>query len=381
MIYMDYAASSPMSDKALQTYIDTTKTFCGNPMSLHDHGSQSRHLLEMCRHLIAYYLGGQDRGVTFTGSGSEANAIAIYGLAHAYKDKGQTILTTGMEHASVYQVLNRLKNEGFCIREIPVDQNGAIVIDALADMVDQETILAVIGHVNSDFGAIQDLETICNILHDCDVLIHSDMVQSFGKITDIPIDQWEISSCAISAHKIYGPKGIGACYIHPELRCKPFLPGIEHENGLKTGTVNLPGIAAFADAADDMFQQSHSYMKHLVSLNEQLTDRIRAKNMPFDIEGDPNQTFPGIMGLTSHDIEGQYLMLACNQKGLAISTGSACGVQKSEPPKALMAIGKTVEAARGFIRLSFGYHTTHDDITHAVRVLEEVVQSQNKLPN
>jgi cysteine desulfurase len=374
MIYLDYAATTPMSPTALDAYRQAAVRFFGNSSSLHDIGSDSKGALEGSRKFIASLLDVSDRGLKFTGSGSEANFLALCSIAQANKNNGRHLITSPVEHSSVRNTMNWLEERGFTITVLPVNEFGVIDIDALKKALRKDTILVSIQHVNSETGTIQPMEKIGEILSDHQAIFHSDMVQSFCKIQSSPRD-WGVQSFTISGHKVQGPKGIGAAYIDPSVSWTPFIKDTIHENGFRPGTVDTPSAVAFAAAARERFESMENKKLRVKQLKSLLIKNLENKiSNRIILEGDPELCSPYIAGLRLFGMEGQYAMLECSQHGLGISTGSACQVNEQKPSKTLLAMGRTEEEAMGLIRLSFDTMTTEQEILKAAEILTEVVE-------
>ncbi|WP_226544928.1 IscS subfamily cysteine desulfurase [Bacillus thuringiensis] len=369
MIYLDYAATTPMSEEALHTYMKAASQYFGNEQSLHDIGGTASSLLQVCRKTFADMIGGKEQGVFFTSGGSESNYLAIQSLLKARSEKH--IITTPMEHASIRSYFQSLQSEGYTITEIPVDKSGVIHLDDLESAITENTVLASIQHGNSEIGTVQNIAEIGALLKKYNVLFHSDCVQTFGKL---PINVFEmgIDSLSVSAHKIYGPKGVGACYINPQARWKQIFPGTSHEKGFRPGTVNVPGIAAFLTAAENILKNQQKESLRFKELRSYFLRHLQALPLEIQVEGHSTSCLPHIVGVTIKGIEGQYTMLECNRHGIAISTGSACQVSKQEPSKTMLAIGKTYEEAKQYVRFSFGQQTTKDQIDTTIHALHTI---------
>ncbi|WP_261129925.1 IscS subfamily cysteine desulfurase [Bacillus sp. Marseille-Q3570] len=373
MIYMDHAATTPMSEAALRVYCDVSTRFYGNSSSLHDVGSDAQFLLEECRNQLANYFNGSPEGIYFTSGGSESNHLAIVSMARANATKGNHLITTETEHASVANTFALLENEGFRITKIPVDPTGLVDVAEIREALTENTILASIGHANSEIGTIQPLKEIGQLLKSNGVLFHSDCVQTFGKVP-FDIKTIGLDSLSVSSHKVYGPKGVGACYIAPGVLWRPSIPGSTHEKGFRAGTVNVPGNAAFVAALEEIISEMSGYEGHYRMLREKFVDFAKSDDR-ITIEGHPNTHLPSIIGFRIKGIEGQYLMLELNRKGFAVSTGSACSVGKQSPSKTMLAIGRNPDEARELVRVSFGKETTEQDVEALVAALEGIVTS------
>jgi len=369
MIYLDYAATTPMSAEALQTYTKAATQYFGNEQSLHDIGGTASSLLQVCRKTFAEMIGGKEQGVFFTSGGSESNYLAIQSLLNARS--GKHIITTPMEHASIRSYFQSLASQGYTITEIPVDKGGLIRLVDVEAAITEDTVLASIQHGNSEIGTVQNIAEIGLLLKKHNVLFHTDCVQTFGKL---PIHAFEmgIDSLSVSAHKIYGPKGVGACYINPQVRWKQIFPGTSHEKGFRPGTVNVPGIAAFLTAAENILKNHMEENLRFKALRTYFLEQLRTIPLEIEVEGHSTSCLPHIIGVTIKGIEGQYTMLECNRRGIAISTGSACQVGKQEPSKTMLAIGKTYEEAKQYVRFSFGQQTTKDQIDTTIHALHTI---------
>ncbi|GAF65691.1 cysteine desulfurase [Bacillus sp. TS-2] len=365
MIFFDYSSTTPMSEKALSTYQLAASQYFGNSRSIHQFGQEAEAMLQLARETIGDALNIREQELFFTGCGTEANFLIITGLAKAQKLKGNHILSIESEHHSVKQSLHYLKEQGFDITYVPLDSNGKISIEALIDSIKEETILATFAHASSELGTIQDIEIISNILKENDILFHSDCVQSFGKIK-IPIHF--LDACTISAHKIYGPKGCGAAYISSSIPYQSFLPGTSHENGFRAGTVDIPAIMAFAVAVEEIMKQQPQEQERLTKLRLKVVNSLKHDSL-FYFEGDAINRLPFHLALRRKGMEGQFLMLECQKKGLLIATGSACRAGLSEPPASMLAIGRTSSEAHEYVRITFGKHTTEEDIDILIKQL------------
>lgn len=372
MVYLDYAATTPMSEEAIAVYGEVAGKYFGNASSIHDYGSSAQRIVDAARKKIGQYLNAEPRGIFFTGSGSEANQLAIQSLVKANRHKGKHIVTTGAEHSSVRNTMKLLKGEGFEVTYAALLPSGRVDLSQLEKTIWEDTILVSIHHGNSEIGTVQDLKAIGALLKQHDVLFHSDCVQTFGKI---PVDVREtgLDSISVSAHKIYGPKGVGAAYITPSTNWKPVIPGTTQEKGFRAGTVDVPGIAAFMTAAKNAVEQMDAEHKRERKLRDYLINKLQELPFEISLEGDPDYCLPNIIGLRIQGMEGQYAMLECNRHGLAISTGSACSVGTEKASASMVALDRTEQEAREFIRLSLGKQTTRAEIDESLKILKKVL--------
>ena len=371
MIYFDFAATTPLDSEAAEVYVKVATEYYGNSSSLHDLGGLSASLLENCREEIARLVGIDKKGLFFTSGGSEGNFLAIESLLSAPKKEGNHMIAGMAEHSSIHGVLNRLKKTGYEITLLPLNSKGLIDPEQLFEAIRPDTALISIQHVNSEIGTIQPLEEIAKICKANRIHLHSDFVQSFGKV-DVKSIAPLVGSFSFSGHKLYGPKGIGGVYINPQLNWEPFFPESTHERGFRPGTLNVPAIAAMTVAAQKSFERMeedrHKYQflrKAFIETLEPMKDKITI------YQADDASQLPSIIGLRVAGIEGQWMMLECNRLGFAISTGSACQVGMQTPSKVAQALGLDNQAAKEFIRISFGHSTSLEDV---VRLGESIVK-------
>ncbi|NBJ68018.1 MULTISPECIES: IscS subfamily cysteine desulfurase [Clostridia] len=375
MIYFDYAATTPIDEEVLVIYQQVAAHYWGNTSSLHHIGGEAKQVLENSRKSLATLLHVPPRGIYFTSSGTESNQLAIVSLALSQSYKGKHIITSQAEHSSVFSALSYLENKGFEVTKIPYTKDGQVDLLQLEKAIRSDTIMTTIGYVNSEIGSIQPLEKIRQLLH-AEIIFHTDAVQAFGKV-DLSNLHKVVDSFSISSHKLYGPKGVGAVYIQPRFAIKGIFPLQTHEHGIRGGTVNTPGIAAFAAAAlKYVGEEWDSAIKlrrlFLAALKRELKSQQQV------IESSVSQ-LPHIVGLTLPNYEGQLIMLECNRKGFCISTGTACGRASSTAGKTMVAMGYSEERQKEFIRISFGKDTSENDIVQLVQVLKEIVVGNKEI--
>jgi cysteine desulfurase len=372
MIYLDYSATTPMSDQALHIYNEVAKNYFGNPSSLHDIGSMADQLLQTCREELASCIQGEGRGIYFTGGGSESNYLAIRSLVKAHEHKGKHLITSSIEHASVLNTFKLLEEEGFQVTYLPVTSYGEVLLVDLESALTEETILVSIAHANSEIGTIQPIEAIGDLLERKQILFHSDCVQSFGKLP-IDVRKAKLTSISISSHKVYGPKGVGACYISADVQWKEMVPDTTHEKGFRQGTVNLPGIAGFVTAAQEVVTHIEQEATRCRTLTQQLLQGVRGRGWKVVLEGHPDRRLPQHLGLRLPGMEGQYAMLELNRYGIAISTGTACLASLQGPSSTMLAIAKTNTEANEFIRITIGQPTKESDIERTIDVFHQIL--------
>ena len=370
MIYLDHAATTPMSQTALDVYTETATRFFGNTQSLHQVGVEAAALLAHCRKQIAYFLNGEATGVIFTSGGTESNQLALETLLSSSTRKGKHIISTEIEHPSILNYLEKLKKDGYEITLLPVDDKGLISLIDLKQALVEETSLVTIQFVNSEIGTIQKIQEIGTLLSEQDILFHSDCVQAFGKI---PIDvvACKLDGVSISSHKLYGPLGTGACYLNPHLNRRATLSGGTHEMGLRPGTVSLPAIAAFTAASSDILQIKKTEFQRITALRNYFFEKLDPR---VTIINSNENSLPHIIPLLLPNIEGQYAMISCSKQRIMIATGSACSIGRQKPSHVIKALGKSDAEAKTFIRISLGRHTTQEDLEKVAVVLNKLLQ-------
>lgn len=377
MIYLDFAASTPIHPHVLDIYNQVATRYFGNSNSLHDQGSSALQIIEASTKVIATMLNGSSKRVTFTSGATESNFLAIKALLDGRKDQRNEIISSKMEHSSVIHVLEWLSTKGFNIHWVRVKDNGRIDLNHFDELLTNKTALVTIQHVNSELGVIQPIKEIGEKLKSTEVLFHCDCVQSFGKIS-VDVTALGLDAISISAHKIYGPKGIGAVWMSPDIRWEPFFNDFNGKKSLRFGTANTPGIAAFAAATKWMMDNQVSELKRIKTLRKSFIENFRKKHPNFCVEECQNFQSPYILGVRFSGIEGQFLMLECSQAGIAISTGSACQIGSDSPNRSMIAIGKSEQEAREFVRLSFGFGIDEGKIKEIIPKFDGILEKHVK---
>ncbi|GGI10518.1 IscS subfamily cysteine desulfurase [Gottfriedia solisilvae] len=377
MIYLDYSATTPMSEEALETFVSASKHYFGNERSLHDVGSNASLLLETCRKQLASFLNASPASIYFTSGGTESNILGLQTLLKSTKKPGRHILTTTLEHSSISNYVKVLEEQGFEVTYIPVNQNGIVSVDLIKKAIRDDTILGIFQHVNSEIGAIQPIKDIAKLFKPFNIMLHCDCVQSFGKL-DINLAEFDVSSISISSHKLYGPKGVGALYINPKLTSQPIYPGTSHESGIRPGTVNVPAIASFVTAVGHIINSKDHNQQRYLSLRQLFRYELKDVEKLVRFEGSDDDCIPNIIGMRIIGLEGQFVMLECNRHQFAISTGSACAIGMQKPSETMLAIGRSEHEAKQFFRISIGKYTNEEDLTKLASTLK-LIMKQNLL--
>ncbi|MGE7759059.1 IscS subfamily cysteine desulfurase [Peribacillus sp. NPDC097895] len=369
MIYLDYAATTPIDEEALDVFSQASRKFFGNASSLHDIGSEAARLLDMSRQQLAEMLNIKKEGIIFTSGGSESNMLAIDTFIASKPSWQNHLIVSRTEHASIANYVAKLEQVGFEVTYLRHLDDGLIDIEHLQVCLSEKTCLVIVQHVNSEIGVIQPIEQISKIVRKHQAFLHVDCVQSFAKL---PLEKISAlcDGLSISSHKVYGPKGTGAVIFPAIHQLKASVPHITHEYGFRPGTVDVPGIASFMTAAKKLGDNMVAEHKRISTLRMQLIQRLTERKVDFQIIEGKSQQLPHILALAFTGLQGQYIMLELNQKGFAVSTGSACQIGKQDPSKTMMAIGKSEEEAHQFVRFSFGKYTTADDVHKLADCLE-----------
>ncbi|MGG5179022.1 IscS subfamily cysteine desulfurase [Bacillus sp. MM09(2025)] len=373
MVYLDYAASTPVSEKALHVFQQLSKDCYGNASSLHDAGGRANDILTYSRQSIAAILEGEPDGIYFTSGGTESNLLAIQSMANGLLAHKQHVITTSVEHPSVQHAVKSLERLGVKVTIIEPNQDGIITQDILKNALLPETGLVSIQHANSETGIIQPLAELAPILKERHILFHTDAVQTFGKIR-VSIKELGVDAVSISSHKVYAPKGAGAVYMGTHVPWKPLYSGAVQENGFRLGTVNVPCIGAFAAASEQLMLKLDEQKRQNEQLRDYFLQQLKMRQLPVrTLHNNSNRLMlPHIIGCFFEGFEGQYVMLACNRNGICISTGSACASGYHHPSPAVKALHVSDRDALQFIRLSFGSKSSKEDINQLLHTFEQL---------
>ena len=373
MIYADNAATTKMSEAAVQTMISVARDCYGNPSSLYSLGQRARETLEESRKMIAGVIGAEPNEILFTSGGSEADNQAILSAAVTGRKNGKMhIVSSAFEHHAVLQTLEKLKKEGFTITLLDVHENGIVHPDEVEAAIRDDTCLVSIMYANNEIGTIQPIREIGAICRKHGVLFHTDAVQAVGHIPiDVKADQ--VDFLAASAHKFHGPKGVGFLYARKGVRLTNLIEGGAQENGKRAGTENVPGIAAMATALKEAAGQMEQRAAVLRDKRDRLIQGL--EQIPHSaLNGDAANRLPGNINFCFEGIEGESLLLLLDDKGIQASSGSACTSGSLDPSHVLLAIGRVHDVAHGSLRLSIEAELTDDEINYTIRSVKEVVE-------
>jgi cysteine desulfurase len=375
-VYLDYHATTPVDHRVLDAMLPYFTEDFGNPASRqHAYGWRAEEAVEGARAQVAALIGASAREIVFTSGATESNNLALKGCADALRERRDHIVTVATEHKSVLDSCRRLEQQGWRVSRLGVNREGLIDLDELRGLVTDKTVLVSVMAANNEIGVLQPLGDIAPIVHEHGALLHSDAAQAAGKIP-IDVEQMGIDLLSLTAHKYYGPKGAGALYVK---RRKPKLPlacqidGGGHENGLRSGTLNVPGIVGLGKAAEVCGQEMPSESLRLSSLRDRLLNGLRTNLEGVHVNGSLTRRLPHNLHVSFDGVEGEGLLMALGN--LAVSTGSACSSGSHAPSHVLQAIGAVGEGAGAVVRFGLGRATTEQDIDFAIDRLTTVVKS------
>ncbi|MGB4215332.1 MAG: cysteine desulfurase family protein, partial [Thermacetogeniaceae bacterium] len=371
-VYLDHAATTPVHPEVFQEMRIVLETHFGNPSSLHFYGRAVKQRLEIARERVARLLNAEHEEIYFTSGGTEADNLAIIGTAWALQGRGRHIITSTIEHHAVLDTCEMLSQNGFDVTFLPVDQYGMVDIDELRRAIRPDTILITIMHANNEIGTIQPIEEIGKIAKEYEILFHTDAVQTAGYLP-LNVDQLGVDLLSVSAHKIYGPKGAGALYVREGTALEPLLHGGGQERNKRPGTENIPGIVGLGKAAELAAKEHAAESRRYRRLCEKLIQGIRERIPGTRLNGHPKKRLPHNVNVTIEGTKGECLLTGLDQRGIAVSTGSACSSGSSQLSHVLEAIGLTPEKGAGTIRMTVGRSTTEGDIDYVLDNLVEVV--------
>jgi len=384
-VYLDNAATTPMDPKVIDEINTHFKETYGNSSSLHSMGQKAGQILEKSREIIASLINAKPEEIFFTSSGTEADNLAIFGVARKNREKGNHIITSSIEHHAVENPCKQLEKEGFEVTFLHVDKDGLINLNELEQTVTDKTILITIMFANNEIGTIQPIKEIGAIARKHDVIFHTDAVQAFGKIP-IDVNDMNIDLLSASAHKLYGPKGIGLLYIRNKgVRkgwgkfIKPILFGGSHEREMRPSTVAVPLIAGFAKATEIVKQEISQETERQTKLRDKIINWVLENIKDSYLNGHPTQRLPNNVNLGFRYVEGESIVLDLDMDSIATSTGSACSSKSLDPSHVLLAIGLTPEAAHGSLRASLGKFTTEEDVDYFLEKLPSVIERLRKI--
>jgi len=373
-VYFDHSATTPVHPRvAEEMYRFLTGDNFGNPSSLHYFGQISRRALEEAHEKVARAIGADSKEIAFTSGGTEADNIAIHGVAYTNRDRGNHIITSAVEHHAVLNTVKALGKQGFTVTILPVDRFGMVSVDDVANAITDKTILITIMHANNEVGTIMPIAEIGRLAKKRGIIFHTDAVQSFGKIP-VQVDDLHVDLLTISGHKIYGSKGVGALYIRKGTRLRQTLfHGGAQERLRRAGTENIPGIVGLGKAVELAVENLDEENRRLTYLRDKLIREVTGTYRRVRLTGHPVLRLPNHASFCFEFIEGESLLLSLDMKGVAASSGSACTSGSLEPSHVLLAMGIPPEIAHGSLRLTLGAGNSEEDVDYFLEILKPIV--------
>lgn len=377
-IYLDHAATSPVHPQVVEAMVPYMTTYFGNPSSIHSFGRETRRALDEARETIAKTIGAKANEIIFTSGGTEADNLAIIGVAMANRERGRHIITTSVEHHAVLNTCKYLQKQGFDVTYLPVDEHGIISIEQLKSALRDDTVLVSIMFGNNETGVLQPIHDIVQLLHDHDVYFHTDAVQAYGLV---PIDVHElgIDLLSVSSHKINGPKGVGFLYVREGVRLTPHIYGGEQERKRRAGTENVPGIVGLQKAAE-LAQQMMSEKRALYEQFQRIMlTTFEREGIHYAVNGHETNRLPHVLNVAFFGTNVEALLVNLDLAGIAASSGSACTAGSIDPSHVLVAMyGNDSERIRSSVRFSFGYGNTIEQVERAAYDIAKIVKRLTK---
>lgn len=380
-VYLDYSASTPTDPRVVDAMLPYFTDVFGNASSAHSFGRKAEDAIENARRTLAKYLNCKASEIVFTSGGSESDNLAIRGVALAIKNEtgANHLLTTEIEHGAVGNTMAQLADYmGFDLTYAPVNRQGVVTLQAFKEAITDKTSVASIMYVNNEVGTVQPIAELGAIAKDHGILFHTDAVQGAGQLS-LDVQALNVDLLSISAHKFYGPKGVGALYVRDGIRLVPSQSGGSHENGRRAGTHNTPFIVGMAKALELAYEERDQRLAHVTKLRDMLLEGVLAKVPQAQATGHPQTRLPSHASFVFDGLDANKLIMHMDMKGVAASSASACKTGNPEPSSVLLALGYPVSQAGGSLRCTVSHHTSEDDIAHAIDVIASSCESLYKL--
>jgi cysteine desulfurase len=381
-VYLDYSATTPLDPRVLGAMTSAFSSSFGNASSVHSFGREARMLLEQSRDQVARFIGARSDEVFFTSGGTESDNFAVKGLVLAGARKGRNeVITSAAEHHAVLHPVESLRKAGFAVSILPVDGFGRVDPSDVKKALNAKTAVVSLMYVNNEVGTINAIREIGSITREAGIPLHSDTVQAVGKI-EVDVESLNVDVLSVSAHKFYGPKGVGAIYIRKGTPIEPFIEGGAQESNRRAGTENVPGAVGFAKATELARESMETNVVHCAKLKDHLRGRLAGEFEGVLFNGHPTESSPYILNISFdssvHPLDGDAIIMGMDLMGVAVTSGSACTSGSLQPSHVLLAMGRDERTARSTVRFSLGQQTTADEIDYAVGALKQVVEKVRK---
>ena len=371
-IYLDHAATTPTHPEVVKAMLPYFTDVFGNPSTIYSYGQEAKGAIEEARAKVAELIGARGEEITFTSGGTEADNFALKGVAYANEHKGDHIITTSIEHHAVVESCKFLERRGFKVTYLPVDEHGLVDPDDVRKAITDKTILISVMHASNEVGTIEPVDEIGEIAREAGVYFHTDAVQTVGHMP-VSVDELKVDLLSISAHKLYGPKGVGALYIRKGTKLVSLIHGGEQERGRRAGTENVTAIVGLGKAVELDGQEMGKEAERLAYLRDKLIEGLGEKIDHIRLNGHPRKRLPNNVNVSVDFVEGESILLNLDLEGISASTGSACSSSSLEPSHVLLALGLSPEQAHGSLRFTFGRENTEEDMERVLEVLPEIV--------
>lgn len=371
--YFDHAATTYTKEEVLKEMIPYFTLNFGNASSMYSIGRKARKAVEEARQKIAKAIGANSKEIYFTSCGSESDNLALKGVAYANKERGNHIITTKIEHPAVLHTCQNLEKQGFSVTYLNVDSDGLISLEELEHAITNKTILISIMFANNEIGTIEPIKEIGKIAKQHNIYFHTDAVQAIGNVK-IDVNELNIDLLSMSAHKFYGPKGMGALFVKNGVKFEKIQDGGHQERNMRAGTENVPGIVGMGKAIELVYENFDEYNKKLTGLRDYYISQVEEKIPNVKLNGHKVKRLPGNANISFIGVDGEALLLNLDMKGICASSGSACSTGLANPSHVLVAIGLQPEMAQGALRTTFGDENTKEDVDYLVQNLVEIVE-------
>ena len=377
-IFFDNASTTRVDDRVFEYMKPYFKKNYGNPSSLHDFGEPAIRVLDKAREQVSALICANEEEIYFTSCGTESNNFALWGLARAYKDRGNHIITSSIEHLSILNPLKEFEKEGWKVSMLPVDKNGLVNPKDIRKVIRKDTVLVSVMHANNEVGTIQKIKEISNIVKENNILFHSDGAAAAG-IIPVNVSQLGVDAYSFTSQQMYGPKGAAALYVKKGIRIKPLLLGGIQERGRRAGTENVPAIAGFGMACEIAGAEMDKNIKYISKLRDNLIKGINDSIKNVKLNGHPTERTPGNVHMSFKFIEGESILLMLNLEGIAAASGSSCTSQALKSSHVLLAMGLSPTMAQGSILFSLGKYNTQGEVEKVLEVLPPIIDRLRKM--
>lgn len=377
-IYLDHAATTPLSEEALQEMMPYLKENYGNPSSIYDLGADNKGALLKARKAIATTLQCEPQNIYFTSGGTESDNWSLVGIAEQYASRGMHIITSKIEHHAILNTCSYLEKRGYEITYLDVDEQGFVRLDQLKRVLRPDTILVSIMTANNEIGTIQPIREIGQIVKESNAIFHTDAVQAYGQIP-IPLEEWGVDLLSASSHKFYGPKGAGFLYVRDGIRLPSFLHGGKQERGMRAGTENVPAIVGMGKAASLAFETLKERRERETELRDYMIHRMEQEIPYCHLNGPRGKRLPNNINMSFSFVDGETIVILLDMEGICASAGSACTAGQSVASHVINALGISADLAIGTLRFTLGRQTTKTEIDHSVDALKKILEENRKL--